>query len=145
MNKKRYAHSTAVAAGIVFLFAAPGLACADSAPQSAVQTSKAAMPVAQGQGGSLPLEDFAGLTYTDEQRAEIDKIQRDTESRKNLIIKDEKLTADQKDAMLVGYARLEYESIFNVLSPEQQKQVQQRIRIRRAAGQAARMKQPPAK
>jgi len=103
------------------------------------------MPVAQGQGGSLPLEDFAGLTYTDEQRAEIDKIQRDTESRKNLIIKDEKLTADQKDAMLVGYARLEYESIFNVLSPEQQKQVQQRIRIRRAAGQAARMKQPPAK
>jgi hypothetical protein len=96
---------------------------------------------AQAKRDTLPPDDFAGLTYTDEQKAEIDKIRLDTKSRKAVVAKDEKLTADQKDAMLLGYTRMEYGRIYKVLSPEQQRQVRQRIRARRTADQTAQKKQ----
>jgi hypothetical protein len=82
------------------------------------------------------------LSYTDEQKAQIDTIRQDTKSRKEVVAKDDKLTADQKDAMLLGYTRMEYGRIYKVLSPEQQRQVRQRIRARRTADQAAQKKQP---
>ena len=45
--------------------------------------------------------------------------------------------------MLLGYTRMEYGEMFKVLTPEQQKQVRQKIHARRAADQAARQKQNP--
>ena len=66
-------------------------------------------------------------------------------SRKETVAKDQKLTGDQKDAMLLGYTRMEYGMIYRVLSPEQKREVSQRIRARKAADQAAQKMQPPAK
>jgi len=90
-----------------------------------------------------PEDDFAGLIYSDEQKAEIDKIHRDIESHKVVIAKDTTLDADQKSAMLFGYTRIEYGRIFQVLSLEQQKQVRQKILARKAEDPAAKKRQPP--
>lgn len=133
MNKKRFAQSVAVAAGIPFILVTPWLVRADNPPHSVVQTPKA---------DSLPQDDFAGLDYTDEQRAEIDRIHRETESHKAVVANDPRLTADQKNAFLLGYTRLEYGAIFSVLSPVQQRQVRQRILARKAAAQAEQKRQP---
>ena len=137
MNKNRFAQSVAVAAGFIAVLAAPGLARTQSTPAMAVQTPSATSPSAAPKGDSIPVDVFAGFTYTDEQKAEIDKIHQDTQTHKNAVEKDDKLNADQKEAMLQGYTRLEQARIFKVLSPEQQRQVHQRIAAHRAATQPA--------
>jgi Spy/CpxP family protein refolding chaperone len=142
MNTKRFAKSVAISTGLLFLFAVQGRACAYSTPTDEAQTPTPAMPGPLN-GSSSPAEYFQGLDYTPEQKAEIDKIHRDTETRKAAVAKDEKLTQDQKDAMLTGYTHLEYGSIFKVLTPEQQKQVREKIRARKAADEAAQKKQTP--
>ena len=143
MNTNRFAKSLAVSAGFIFLFAMLGLARAYSAPAGEVQTPAPAMPGPQQHSSSSPAEYFEGLDYTAEEKAEIDKIHRDAETRKAAVSKDDKLTQDQKDAMLAGYTHLEYGSIFRVLTPEQQRQVREKIRARKAAGQAAQKKRAP--
>jgi hypothetical protein len=92
--------------------------------------------------GSLPADDFAGLTFSDEQKTEIDKIHRDITARKDAVT-NERLNSDQKDAMLQGYTRIEYRRVYGVLTPEQQMQVRQKVRARREADQAAQKKQSP--
>jgi len=144
MNKDRFAKTMAIAAGLVFLCAVPGPARADSASHGAMQAPRAASPGAQAKAGSLPPDDFAGLDYTDEQKAAIAKIRQDAETRRSVVAKDDKLTSDQKDAMIQGYTRMEYGEIFRVLTPIQQKLVRQRLAERRAADQKAHKKQPPA-
>ena len=141
MTKNRFAKSVTVAAGLIFLSAAPALARAESTPPRTVQTTNAAPPGAQPKRDALPPNDFAGLNYTDEQKSEIAKIHRETESKKAVIAKDQALTADQKNAMLLGYTRMEYGEVFKVLSPDQQRQVRQRMAARRGADQAALRKQ----
>jgi hypothetical protein len=64
----------------------------------------------------------------------------------DVVVKDGKLTADQKDAMLEGYTRMEHRQIFALLTPEQQRDVHQRIhayKAAQAAEQAAKKKQSP--
>jgi hypothetical protein len=141
MNKDRFAKAVAVAAGFVFLCAAPEMARAQSAMSVAVQTPPAAAPGAQPKRNALPPNDFAGLNYTEEQKAALEKIHRETESLKATVEKDRQLTPDQKNAMLVGYTRMEYGQSYKVLSPEQRKQVRQRILARKASDQAAQKKQ----
>jgi Spy/CpxP family protein refolding chaperone len=97
----------------------------------------------QQDSSSSPAEYFQELDYTPEQKAQIDKIHRDAETRRAAVAKDEELDQDQKDAMLAGYTHLEYGSIFKVLTPEQQRQVREKVRARKAAEQAAQKKQPP--
>jgi Spy/CpxP family protein refolding chaperone len=143
MNKNRFAKPMAVAAGMILLCAAPSLTRAQSASPGPVQAPTAASQGAHAKAASLPADDFAGLNFTNEQKAEIAKVRLDTKSRKEVVAKDEKLTADQKDAMLLGYTRLEYGMIYRVLSPEQKREVSQRNRARRAADQAAKAKQAP--
>lgn len=141
MNTKRFAKTVAIPAGFLFLLAGQGLACAYSTPAGGVQTPTPAMPGPQTDTSSSPAEYFQGLEYTPEQKAEIDKIHRDAEIRKAAAAKDEKLTQDQKDAMFVGYTHLEYGSIFKLLTPEQQRQVREKVRARKAAQK----KDPPQK
>ena len=86
---------------------------------------------------------FKGWTTPLNRKQQIDKIHRDTETRKAAVEKDEKLNQDQKDAMLSGFTHLEYGAIFKVLTPEQQKQVREKIRARKAADEAAQKKQAP--
>jgi len=143
MNKNPFATPVALAAGLILLCAAPGLIGAQAASPSPAQAPNMAAQAPQAKKDSPPPDDFAGLTYTDEQKAEIEKIRQDTLKRKEAVAKDEKLSADQKDAMVLGYTRLEYGGIYKVLTLDQQRLVRQRIRARRAADEAARKKQPP--
>ena len=143
MKTNRFSRPVAVAAGLLLLFAVPWLARSQSASPGEPQTPMAALPGPQPNSSSSPAEYFEGLDYTPEQKAQIDKIHRDAETQKAAVTKDEKLTQDQKDAMLIGYAHLEYGSIFKVLTPEQQRQVRDRIRARKAADQAAQKKHAP--
>jgi len=142
MSRNRFAILVVVATGLVCLYAAPGPVWAQSSSPAAVQPKNIAPAGAQSKKTSGPEDDFAGLKYTDEQKAEIEKIRQDTKLSQDTVQKDTKLTADQKDAMLVGYKRLEYGRIYGVLTPEQQKQVRENIHSRRAADQSAPHKTP---
>jgi Spy/CpxP family protein refolding chaperone len=59
------------------------------------------------------------------------------------VARDERLNADQKDAMLQGYTRIEYRRVYAVLTPEQQMQIRKSVRSRREADQAAKKKLSP--
>ena len=61
-------------------------------------------------------------------------------SRLAAVVKDEKLSEDQKDAMLDGFRRMERGQVFKLLTPEQQKEVRERVRARRAAEQEEKKK-----
>jgi hypothetical protein len=135
MNKNRFAKRVAVAAGLLFLCAAPRLTRAQSSPPSPAPTPHRAPPAARPKKSTPPPDDFAGLQYTDEQQARIDQIHQDMKSRMNAVLKDEKLTAEQRDAMLAGYQRMERSQVFKVLTSAQQKEVLRRIRARHVAEQ----------
>jgi Spy/CpxP family protein refolding chaperone len=141
MNKNRFAKRVAVAAGFFFLCAAPGLTRAQSSPPSPAPTPHRAPPVVRPKKSTPPPDDFAGLQYTEDQKAKIDQIHQDMKSRMDAVLKDEKLTAEQKGAMLDGYRRMERGQVFNVLTPEQQREVRKKVRARRAAEQEERKKQ----
>ena len=135
MNKNRLAKPVAVVGGLIFLCAVPGLTRAQSAPPGPAQAPKLASSGAKMKRDSLPADDFAGLNYSDEQKTQIDQIQRSSKALMGAVVKDDKLTADQKDAMLLGYKRLEYGQIYKVLTPEQQRQVRQKTSARKAEDQ----------
>lgn len=138
MDKNRIAKLLALTTGFIFLIAIPEMARPDTAAPHAPQTAQAGVQPARD-----PMNDFAGLNLTDEQKAAIDKIHRDIVTRKETVAKSEKLTQDQKDAMIQGYGRIEYSQVLKVLSPEQQKLVRQRLHARQTAEQEGQKQQPP--
>jgi Spy/CpxP family protein refolding chaperone len=132
---------TAVA-GSLILLAAQGLTRAQESQPAVAQPPRI--------GGAAPgpmrdprgMDDFAGLKFTDEQKAKIDEIHRRLAMRKDVVIKSEKLNVDQKDAMIAGLGRMERGEIVKLLTPEQQKDVLKKAH----AGQGAARdenKQPP--
>src|SRR6266403_4699720 len=142
MNMNRFARRVAVAAGFFCLCAAPEPARGQiNAPGHAPTPPKGA-PVARPQRAPSTVDDFAGLKYTDEQKAKIDQIHQDMKSRMDAVVKDGKLTAEQRDAMLAGYQRMERSQVYKVLTTQQQKEDRRRIRARHAAGQTEQNKQP---
>jgi len=118
MNKNRFAKRVAVAAGFLFLCAAPGLTRAQSSPPSPAPTPRKTLPAARPKKDTRPTDDFAGLQYMDDQKARIDQIHQDMKSRMDAVPKDEKLTAEQRDAMLAGYQRMERSQVFKVLTTQ---------------------------
>ena len=145
MNRKRFAKRVGVAAAFLFLFAVPGLIHAQSSPSTPVQTPDRTSPVTRPKKVAPPEDDFAGLQYTDEQKARIDQIHKDIKWRVDSVVKDEKLSADQKGAMLDGYRRMERNQIFLVLTPEQQAEVRKKLNARRDAARTEKnkLKQSP--
>src|ERR1700722_1009568 len=133
MKKKRFAESLNLAAGLILLFAAPASVRAESVPQDAMRAPTPASPATQPKGDSLP-DFFVGLNYTDDQKAEIAQIRKNMDTRRGAVAKDDRLTQDQKDAMTLGYTHLENGEIFKVLTPEQRRQVRQRLQAHRATG-----------
>jgi Spy/CpxP family protein refolding chaperone len=133
MNNNRFAESVATAVGIILLLAATGSARAQNAKPVAVPAPNEALPGAQPRSSHSLADDFSGLNYTDEQKAQIDKIHRDEQSQKEAVAKDAKLTADQKDAFIEGYTRLEYGQIFRMLTPEQRRQARQKMLAQRTS------------
>jgi Spy/CpxP family protein refolding chaperone len=143
MNRKRFARGVAVAAGFFFLCTAPQPARGQGNTPSPESTPPKPAPVARPQRVPSKGDDFAGLKYTDEQKEKIQEIHQNFKSRRDVVVKDEKLTQDQRDAMLEGYVRMERGQVYNVLTPEQQKEVRERMRARRAAEQEAKKQSPP--
>jgi hypothetical protein len=135
MINRRFAKPMSVATAFLVLYSVPGLSRVQSSPPASVSSP------AQPKKNSPPPDDFAGFDYTEEQKTEIDQIHKDSKSRIEVVAKDQKLTVDQKDAMILGYSRMEYGQIYKVLTPEQRRHVQQRIRARRAEDEAAKKKQ----
>jgi len=144
MSRNRIAEPVAVAVGLMLLVAAPVWANTQSAQPVATNAPSATMP-GQSKVAATLEDDFAGLNYTDEQKAAIDRIHRDSATRKAVVAKDADLTPDQKDAMLVGYTRMEYGMIFRVLTPEQQREVRKKIQTRKVVQQTARAQKPTQK
>jgi Spy/CpxP family protein refolding chaperone len=143
MKRNRYARLLTATAGFFFLCATPWKVFAQIASPGPMPTHKMASPGLQQKKNSDAEDDFAGLTYTDEQKGEIDKIHQETKAHQDVVAKDDKLNSDQKNAMLLGYTRMEYGQIYKVLTPEQKRQVQKKIRDRRAEQEAAKRHQLP--
>jgi Spy/CpxP family protein refolding chaperone len=143
MNRKRFAKQMAVAAGFCLLSTAPGLTRAQSSSPSPAQAQRPASPAAQPKKGAPPTDVYAGLEFTDDQKARIVQIRKDMKSRLDVLAKDEKLNGDQKQAMLEGYRRMENNAIFDVLTPEQQAEVRKRAHAQRAANQPGQKKKRP--
>jgi Spy/CpxP family protein refolding chaperone len=143
MDENRIAKRVAVAVAFLFLGATPGLTREQSAPSSSAPQSAAPAPVptaphaatpgVRPKREATPEDDFAGLTYTDEQKAKIDKINETAKMRADAIIRDEKLNLDQKQAMLAGYRRMKIDEMFKLLTPEQQAEVLKKASARRKA------------
>jgi len=140
MDQNRFAKRVTVVAGLFFLCAAPGLTRAQSSRPGPVQTPNVASPAVRLKRDARPTDDFAGLKFTHDQKAKIDEIHRTTESQLAAVVKDEKLSEDQKEAMLDGFRRMERGQVFKLLTPEQQKEVRERVRARRAAEQEEKKK-----
>jgi hypothetical protein len=145
MNKNRFAKRLVIAAGFFFLCARPGLTRAQSSPPRPAQTRRMASPAARPSSDTGPVDDFAGLTYTDEQKAKIDQIHQNMKARIDVVAKDEKLNAEQKAAMIDGLRRMERGEVFKTLTPEQQATVRKVILARRAAEQEEKQKPSPPK
>lgn len=142
-DENRIAKGVAVAVAFLFLGATPGLTRQQSDPSSSPPQSAAPAPVqtaphaptpgVRPKREATPEDDFAGLTYTDEQKAKIDKIYETAKMRADAVKRDEKLNPDQKQAMLDGYRRMEIKEMFGVLTPEQQAEVRKKALARRNA------------
>jgi legume-like lectin family protein len=93
-----------------------------------VQTPQRASPEALPKSETRPTDDFiGGLNFTDGQKAKIDQIYQNMKPRMDAVVKDGKLSPEQKDAMLEGYRRQERSEVFKVLTPEQQTEVRKKL------------------
>jgi len=135
MSKTGFAKPIAAGAGLILLWAVSGLACAQSLPPAPAQPPQKISPAVRPKRVASPLDDFAGLKLTDEQKAKINQIHRDFQARADVVVKDEKLNPDQKAAMLEGYQRMERGQAYKVLTPEQQIEVRKKALARRAEAQ----------
>jgi Spy/CpxP family protein refolding chaperone len=135
MKMNRMAKQLAAGACLFFLCAMPGRTRAQSAPPAPVPTPPKAIRPTRMTKETGPMDDFAGLNFTDDQKERINKIHEDFKARLDAVIKDDKLNPDQKGAMLQGFQRMERGEVYKVLTREQQAEVRKRILARRAAAQ----------
>ena len=131
------AQSAAPAGGPPPLIAAPAPAV-DAAPPAIEAPSVAS----SGRRARQATDIFAGLTYTDEQKAKIDQIRETTKAHMDTVIRDDKLSVDQKQAMLQGYQRIEAGQIFEILTPAQQRDVRKKLTTQRSAERQPQKPQP---
>jgi len=80
-------------------------------------------------------DDFAGLKFTDDQKAKVDEVHQHMATRKDAVIKSDKLNAEQKEAMIAGLGRMERGQIVKLLTPEQQQEVLKKVRAGHAGAQ----------
>lgn len=134
-NRNRVGKRVLVACGLLLLLVAPGLVGSQSNSSEAPATPHPASPAAPPKRDTHPVDDFAGLTFTDDQKAKIAQIRQNAKLRREAVVKNEKLTQGQKDVTLERLQSLENSEIFKVLAPDQQAEVRKRIMARHAAEQ----------
>ena len=140
MKRKGSATLTTLALGCMLLSVTSGPAQAQGASPSTLPARQAgASPAAASK--ATPTDDFAGLKLTDDQRARMEQIRATMKARKDAVLQDHKLMAEQRTAMLQGFQRMENGEIYSkVLTREQQAEVRKKVLARRAAAQQAEMK-----
>jgi hypothetical protein len=142
MNVFRFAIGVAAVAEFLLLSVAPPLTRAQDGQAAVAQPARVASPAARPMRDPRATDEFAGLQFTDEQKAKIDEIHQHTATRKDVVVKSEKLTADQKGAMIAGLGRMERGEIVRLLTPEQQREVLKRVRAEHATAQPEEKQQP---
>jgi hypothetical protein len=140
-----FKNRTAMTAGLLLLYALPVLAGSQSVPPGPAPNHQVGAPLNRSTKPSLPPDDFAGLTYTQDQQAKIDQIHRDMKEKMDIVVKDEKLSGDQKAAFLDGFGRMERRQVFLLLTPEQRSIVRNRELERRSAEKDGAKKRPAEK
>ena len=139
MKMKRFAKQLAAGAGLFFLCAMPVLTRAQSAPAAPVPIPPKTTRPTRVTKEPGPIDDFAGLDFTDDQKERISKIHEDFKGRLDTVIKDDKLSPEQKGAMLQGFQHMERGEVYKVLTQDQQIEVRKRILARH---EAAKKEQP---
>ena len=131
MIRKCIAKALMCAIGLVLISTAALALPLEQGQARGLPAAHGALPASRSRKATRPSDDFAGLKFTADQQTKIDKIHQDIALRIDNVQKDAMLGPEQKDAMLAGYRRMEKNEIFQVLSPEQQKEVRRRARARR--------------
>lgn len=147
MKKSAFVKPLAAVGGFLFLCAAPKLAFGQLSQPSAAPPPPIRSAAAPPRNSTAPPDLLAGLTLTDDQQVKIDQIRKDTKSRLAAVANDKRLSPEATDAMLRGFQRIENGKIFEVLTPEQQREVRRRMSAWRAAAglpQKYPLKQPRA-
>ena len=135
-NRNRVGKRVLVASGLLLLLAAPRLVGSQSNSTGASETPHEASPAAApARADTRPIDYFAGLTFTDDQKSKIAQIRQNAELRKGAVIKNEKLSPSRKSGMLEMLQRIEISEIFKALTPDQQTEVRKRMMARRTAEQ----------
>ena len=134
-DKSRVGQRVLVVSGLLLLFAPSRLVGSQSNSSGAPATPHPALPAAPAKTDTRPIDDFAGLTLTDDQKTKIIQIRQNAKLRREAVVKDERLTQDRKDRMLEVLQRIEISAIFKVLTPDQQAEVRKRMMARRGAEQ----------
>jgi hypothetical protein len=134
MDWNRFAIRVTVVAELLFLSAAPRLAHAQGGNPALMQTPHMVSPAVLPTRDTRP-DDFAGLKFTDDQKARIDEVHQHMATRKDAVIKSDKLNANQKEAMIAGLGRMERGEIVKLLTPEQQREVLKKVRAGHPAAQ----------
>jgi Spy/CpxP family protein refolding chaperone len=145
MSKIAFVKTLVAAGGFLFLCAAPKLALAQSSQPGAAPPAPMKSALApRGKSAATP-DLLEGLTLADDQKAKIAQIRAETKSRLAAVANDKKLSPEAADAMVRGYQRNENGKILEVLTPEQQQQVRQRIAAWRGAAGKSRypVRRPP--
>ena len=141
MKTNRILEHWAAAAGLCLLWAVPGAGGAQSQPAPERPPAGHTTIVPDSKLKHVdPLDDFAGVNFTAEQKARIEQIREKNRSRMHDVAVDTKLSPEQRAAMVEGIQRLERGEVYQVLKPEQQTEVRKRVQARRAAAQKERDK-----
>lgn len=135
MKMNRFAKQLVAGAGGFFLCAIPVLIRAQNAAPAPVQAPPTTTLPIRTKKAPGPMDDFAGLNFTDDQKARISKIHEDFKARLDTVIRDDKLSPEQKGAMLQGLQHMERGEVYKVLTQEQQVEVRKRILARHTAAQ----------
>jgi hypothetical protein len=106
---------------IVFLLVSAG-----SALNGTAQTPTPSSPAAQLDTDSIANTQFPGVTFTEDQKAELRRMNHVMEGLKASVQKDKTLSTDQRDQMLAGYSRLEATDIYRMLTADQKRELRAR-------------------
>ena len=142
-DRNRIGKQVLVLSGFLLLLVAPGPLGSQSNSSGVPMTPNPASPPAPAKSDTRPIDDFAGLTLTDGQKAKIAQIRQDAKLRRDAVVKNERLTQGQKDVTLQRLQSLETSQIFKVLTPDQQAEVHKRMIARRAAEEQGRQSKQP--
>jgi len=144
MNYFRSLKQVAATAGLLALCSLPVALRAQELQQGNPQGS------AQDQEQSEPMHhggrhenELSKLNLSDDQKAQINKIQADAKTQMDAVQNDASLAADQKQAKLKQIHHTAHSQVKQVLTPEQRKQMKADEMARKAARQQSGQAPPP--